>query len=174
MPYKEVSNYQIKRVLQVSQLKVFINLVKRKQLDLCAVSKALKAQLGLDRIAGSLIKNKKTLSIKTAAPLTIYKVEEVSNSKGNKLEVEGNNSKDSNKGRTLTPLLAKLRQLILIELFYLLQEIELLLNIVFSLYFMLYMLLNILIYCAVIVIASNLRVSCATTQVRLRNFNALT
>ncbi len=60
---------------------MFVKVVKHKQLDICAASKAVKAWLGLEGIASRLISSRQMLSIKANTLTTIYKVEEVKDSK---------------------------------------------------------------------------------------------
>lgn len=117
MLYNYILNLQIKLTLRNRELDVQAYLVKKENLDVYTVSRALKAQLGPKGITSRSISKKQTLGIKAEALATIYKVEEIQDSKGNKIEKD---LEPSQLQKVLTvPLPTRLlHQLTLLKLFY--------------------------------------------------------
>ena len=89
MPHKQILNFQIQTKLQEGQLQIFLKLVQRKKLDLCAATKALNKWLGLDAIASGSIATRERLRIKSEAPALLYRLKEIPDS-------DNNNDKNSN------------------------------------------------------------------------------
>ncbi|UPX18151.1 uncharacterized protein EKO05_0008461 [Ascochyta rabiei] len=112
--------YSIKRTLCIGQLHVWIELLKKECLDICAASKALKNWLGPEGIAGGPINEKKTLSIEAEAPATIYEVEEIQDSEDDETDNSVDDStREQSHASLKSPMPAlRLRQLTLLELFH--------------------------------------------------------
>jgi hypothetical protein len=119
IPHEDISNRWVERVLRVSELDTFVNLVKRERPDLCAASKALEGWLGPDGIAGGSISGKVTLSIEAEWPATTGQVEEVEDSEEEDDIDEAVGvlqSPTATQESTASP--APLRQMSLLELFH--------------------------------------------------------
>jgi hypothetical protein len=80
MPHDEIPNSWIESTLRVGELNVWLDLVKKENLDVYAASKALDSWLGPDGISGGSIDSKKTLSIEAEAPATIHEIDEIGDS----------------------------------------------------------------------------------------------
>ena len=83
MLYNNILSLQVELTLCNRELEVQAQLVKKENLDVFTTSKALKTQLGLHSINSGSINQKQTLSIKAETLATIYKVEEILDSKDN-------------------------------------------------------------------------------------------
>lgn len=114
IPHEEIAISWIEQTLRVTELHVWIELVKKERPDICDASKALETWLGPEGISGGPISEKKTLSIEAGAPTSIYEVEEVQDSEDDDQGVEGLDTQATLKSPTPT---LKLRQLTLLELF---------------------------------------------------------
>lgn len=88
IPPEDVTDVWLGKSLHVDQLQVFVGLVRREQPDLYFASKVLEVWLGLDAIAGGLNSGKQTLSIEAEAPVAVYDVEEIPDSKDDDLDDE--------------------------------------------------------------------------------------
>jgi hypothetical protein len=114
MPHDSIPKSWIESTLRAGEVEVWVELVKKENLDIFAASKALDTWLGADRIAGGPISGKKTLGVEARALATVYEIEEVQDS-----EDEASEDKASKVAISLrSPRSARLRrQITLLELF---------------------------------------------------------
>lgn len=77
IPYDDVPVTWVEHTLRVSELDVWIKLVRKESPDVYDASMALETWLGLEAVEGGPISNKERLGIEAEAPRSLYEVEEV-------------------------------------------------------------------------------------------------
>lgn len=79
MPY-EFSHFWVEKTLRIGEWRIWLELAKKVNPDVCAASRAFEDWLGVEGITGGPISGKDILSIEAAAPRALCAIEEVEDS----------------------------------------------------------------------------------------------